>query len=99
MAETRVNSIKKCETRTTKDTSTLQPEPENEECDVLTDVINSLAYINAAMLEYTTNNLILPVLESKSGVSALFLDDALSFRVTHAHADLEGRGFARLPEV
>ena len=51
------------------------------------------------MLEYTTNNLILPFLESEVGINALYLDDALGFRVTHAHANLEGRGFAGLPEV
>ena len=45
------------------------------------------------------NNLILPFLESKVGVSALFLDDTLNFRVTRAHADLEGRRFARLSKV
>jgi hypothetical protein len=96
VAEIRVNSIVKCETPTTKDISTFQPEPENE---VPTEVINSLAYTNAVMLEYTTNVLILPFPESKVGISALFLDDALSFRVTHAHADLKGRRFPRLPKV
>jgi hypothetical protein len=55
------------------------------------------------MLKYIyggiANDLIFPFRESEVGISALCLNDGLSFKVTHAHADLEGRRFARLPEV
>ena len=47
----------------------------------------------------TTDSLILPLLESEVGASALDPDHMLDFRVPHAHAELEGRWLACLPQV
>jgi len=60
------------------------------------------SHTNAAILglwDGTTDNLILPFLESEVGISALDLDLTLNFRVPHPHAELEGRWFACLPQV
>ena len=95
-------------TQTNKDMNTLSPGPENEDCDVRRQRRRRqysyyIMYTNVAILGSvwgrTTDNLILPFLESEVGVGALDLDHTLSFRVPHAHAELEGRWFACLPQV
>ena len=95
-------------TQTNKDMNTLPPRPENEDCEVRgqrrqRQYSYYIAYTNAAIFvsvwDGTTDNLILPFLESEVGVSALDLDHTLNSRVPHAHAELEGRWFACLPQV